>query len=76
MTAIETLTHSDGTLTMTITQTAQLDWLRSAGLSEQFLTLGTHRVPVEERKKLFPMLSEVIEPILARLSETKAFPSS
>lgn len=66
MTAIEALTHGDGTITITIIEPAQLDWLRSAGLGEQFLTLGTHRLSVEERKKLFPTLGEVIQPILAR----------
>ena len=75
MTTIETLTHGDGTITITITEPVQLDWLRSIGLSEEFLTLGTHRLSVEERKKLFPTLGEVIEPILARLSGTKALPS-
>lgn len=66
MTPIEALTHGDGTITITITAPEQLDWLRSAGLADQFLTLGTHRLPVEERKKIYPTLTEVIQPILAR----------
>lgn len=71
MTPIEALTHGDGTITITITEPVQLEWLRSAGLADQFLTLATHRLPLEERKKLYPTLAEVIQPVLVRYSSTE-----
>lgn len=66
MTPIEAVNHGDGSMTIVITEQAQIDWLRSMQLSEAFLTLGKHHVPSEECRKLYPTLCERLEPTLAR----------
>jgi hypothetical protein len=66
MNPITAYTHRDGTMTITITETSQIDWLRSMGVSNKFLSLGTHHLPSVERSRLYPTLSEAIEPALSR----------
>jgi hypothetical protein len=63
---IQATNHGDGTMTIVVTDPRQVEWLRSMGLPEQFLAIGEHHLPSNERRKLYPTLSEAIEPALAR----------
>lgn len=71
MPPIQAMNHGDATMTIVITDQAQIEWLRSMGLSQEFLTIGEHHLPPEERQKLYPTLSEAIEPTLARLLDVR-----
>ena len=71
MPPIQAMNHGDKTMTIVVTDPAQVEWLRSMGVSQEFLTIGEHHLPSEERRKLYPTLSEAIEPTLARLMDVR-----
>lgn len=71
MPAIRAMNHGDKTMTIVVTDQSQVEWLRHIGLSPQFLTIGEHHLPSEEGRKLYPTLSEAIEPTLARLLDAR-----
>jgi hypothetical protein len=68
---IQAMNHGDGTMTIVVTDPAQIEWLRAMGLPAEFLAIGEHHLPSEERRKLYPTLSEAIEPTLARLLDAR-----
>lgn len=57
---IQAMNHGDSTMTVVVTEQSQVEWLRQMGLSPQFLSIGEHHLPSEERRKLYPTLSEAI----------------
>jgi hypothetical protein len=71
MPPIQAMNHGDTTMTIVVTDEAQIEWLRSMGLAQEFLRIGEHHLPSEERRKLYPTLSEAIEPTLARLLDVR-----
>lgn len=71
MNPIQAFNHSDGTMTIVVTEHAQINWLRFMGVSEEFLKTGEHHLPSEERRKVYPTLSEAIEPTLTRLLDAR-----
>ncbi len=71
MNPIQAFNHGDRTMTIVVTEQAQVDWLRLMGVAEEFLKTGEHHLPSEERRKLYPTLSEAIGPTLARLLDAR-----
>jgi hypothetical protein len=71
MPPIQAMNHGDSTMTIVVTEQSQIEWLRRMGLSQKFLAIGEHHLPPEERRKLYPTLSEALEPTLARLLDAR-----
>jgi len=71
MPQIQAVNHGDSTMTILVTEESEVEWLRTMGLSQEFLKIGEHHLPPEERRKLYPTLSEALEPTLARLLDVR-----
>jgi hypothetical protein len=71
MTALEAFNHGNGTITVFIREQAHIDWLRSRGVLAD-LALGDVLLASEDRRKVYPSLTEAIQDsgAIARYLET------
>jgi hypothetical protein len=60
MKVLEAFNHGNGTLTIFIRCQEHIDWLRAIGVQAP-LTIGDVLLQSQDRRKVFPTLSEAIE---------------
>jgi hypothetical protein len=69
MRALEAFNHGNGTMTVHIREQAHIDWLRSRGV-ETALGFGDVLLQTDDRQKVYPTLTEAMQPTIARYLDT------
>lgn len=69
MQTLEAFNHGDGTLTVFIREQAHIDWLAARGVSVP-LSIGDVLLSESDRRKVYPTLTEAMQPAVARYLNT------
>ena len=56
---IDAYLHEDHSMDITVTCDADIAWLRARGVGAKYCCLGKHRLPSDERRKVYPFFSEM-----------------
>lgn len=66
---LEAFNHGNSTLTVFIREQRHIDWLRARGVTAE-LYIGDVLLHSEDRRKVYPTLSEAMIPAVSRYLET------